>query len=398
MNLLQELKEKKNAIIVLAIIISMILTTVLVSSTVTAHAATSKYYDVKLGGKVVAVVKTQEDGNRIVNGVKNYYVKKGAEVKSVKVDPAIRVEEHSYDKAPKVAKDLNAVVDKLIKGDAAETDYTVKENDTLWDIANNMVVSVEKLAAMNPDKDMNSIMPGDVIKYQTVKPLVNVTVEQVVTSSKAIPHGTVTENDDSMYTDESKVKTEGVDGTQDVKEKIVSKNGEVTSTEELESKVTKKPVDEVVLQGTKERETVTEDTTEAESADNSAGSSASSRNYDAPTMNGSGAAIASYACQFVGNPYVYGGTSLTNGADCSGFVYAVYNACGYSIPRVGQNSIGRSVSLSNAQPGDIVCYSGHYALYIGGGQVVHAVNESYGIAITSVYLCGTPYDVRRVVE
>lgn len=95
----------------------------------------------------------------------------------------------------------------------------------------------------------------------------------------------------------------------------------------------------------------------------------------------SGKEVASYACKFVGNPYVSGGTSLTNGADCSGFTYAVYQAFGYSIPRTStaQRSAGTGVNYSDAQPGDIICYSGHVAIYLGGGRIVHASTPATGI-------------------
>ena len=94
-----------------------------------------------------------------------------------------------------------------------------------------------------------------------------------------------------------------------------------------------------------------------------------------------GKEIAAYACKFVGNPYVYGGTSLTNGADCSGFTMSVYKAFGYSIPRTStaQRSAGRGVTYADAQPGDIICYAGHVAIYLGGGRIVHASTPSTGI-------------------
>lgn len=97
--------------------------------------------------------------------------------------------------------------------------------------------------------------------------------------------------------------------------------------------------------------------------------------------SGSGKDVASFACKYVGNPYVPGGTSLTNGCDCSGFTYAVFKSFGYSIPRTStsQRSAGRGVSYSEAQPGDIICYAGHVALYIGGGRIVHASTPSTGI-------------------
>lgn len=101
--------------------------------------------------------------------------------------------------------------------------------------------------------------------------------------------------------------------------------------------------------------------------------------------SGKGQEIANYACQFVGNPYVAGGTSLTNGADCSGFVMSVYKNFGYSLPRssYAQSSVGKSVSYSEAQPGDIIYYGGHVAIYIGNGRIVHASTERTGIKTES---------------
>ena len=98
-----------------------------------------------------------------------------------------------------------------------------------------------------------------------------------------------------------------------------------------------------------------------------------------------GQAVAEYALQFVGNPYVYGGTSLTNGADCSGFVMSVYANFGVSLPHssAADRKQGYAVDgLSNAQPGDLICYSGHVALYIGDGQIVHASNSKTGIIVS----------------
>ncbi len=99
-----------------------------------------------------------------------------------------------------------------------------------------------------------------------------------------------------------------------------------------------------------------------------------------------GKAVIDYATQFVGNPYVYGGTSLTNGTDCSGFVMSVYANFGVSLPHSSSalRSRGYDVGgLANAQPGDIVCYSGHVALYIGNGQIVHASTSKTGIIISN---------------
>lgn len=130
-----------------------------------------------------------------------------------------------------------------------------------------------------------------------------------------------------------------------------------------------------------------------EAAAKAAKKSSKSSNESAPapvyaTGGGSelGNSVANYACQFVGNPYVWGGTSLTNGADCSGFVMSVYNNFGVSLPHssAADRSVGAAVGgIENAQPGDIICYSGHVAIYIGNGQIVHASTAKTGIIISS---------------
>ena len=108
--------------------------------------------------------------------------------------------------------------------------------------------------------------------------------------------------------------------------------------------------------------------------------------------------MADYACQFVGNPYVWGGSSLTNGADCSGFVMSVYAHFGKSLPHSSSalRSVGYGVSVSDMQPGDIVCYSGHVAIYIGGGSIVHASSPSTGIKISGNVHYKTILAVRRI--
>lgn len=128
----------------------------------------------------------------------------------------------------------------------------------------------------------------------------------------------------------------------------------------------------------------------------SSGASGNSSTGNGTTSNGSsvgnsanlGQEIANYALKFLGNPYVYGGTSLTNGADCSGFVQSVYKHFGISLPRTSgeQGKAGRAVDgVANAKPGDLVWYSGHIGIYIGNEQIVHASNPKKGIIISNVH-------------
>lgn len=113
--------------------------------------------------------------------------------------------------------------------------------------------------------------------------------------------------------------------------------------------------------------------------------------------------ICEYARQFVGNPYVWGGTSLTKGADCSGFTLSVYRKYGVSLPHSSkaQANCGTRIDVSEVQPGDLVFYGGknihHVAMYIGNGQVVHAQSAKTGIVVTSMYY-NTPTRAVRILE
>lgn len=113
----------------------------------------------------------------------------------------------------------------------------------------------------------------------------------------------------------------------------------------------------------------------------------------------SGSSVVSYAMQFVGNPYVWGGNSLTNGVDCSGFVHEVYAHFGISTPRYSQafKSVGQAVSFDNIQPGDVVVYPGHVAIYAGGGVIVEAQSTKAGITANRSVQCHTILAIRRLV-
>jgi len=115
--------------------------------------------------------------------------------------------------------------------------------------------------------------------------------------------------------------------------------------------------------------------------------------------SGSGSSVVDYATQFVGNPYVWGGTSLTGGADCSGFTQSVYANFGVSLPRTSyeQQNAGTEVSYADAQPGDLICYGGHVAIYMGNGRIVHASNSVDGIKISDNAAYRTIVSVRRLV-
>ena len=170
--------------------------------------------------------------------------------------------------------------------------------------------------------------------------------------------------------------------------------------EEAEREAARKAAEEAARKSAKNSSSKKGSTSSGKSSSSSGkgGSSSGGGSYSA-SGSGSGSSVANYALQFVGNPYVYGGTSLTNGADCSGFVMSVYRNFGISLPHSSgaDRSVGSAVSggLSNAQAGDIVCYSGHVAIYIGNGQIVHASTAKTGIKVSNANY-RTPVAVRRI--
>ena len=165
------------------------------------------------------------------------------------------------------------------------------------------------------------------------------------------------------------------------KEEEERKRKEEEERKRKEEEERKKKEQEALLASQNDGDSDSEEQGKEETSSSSSSSSSGSNSGG----SGKGQQIADYACKFIGNPYVAGGTSLTNGADCSGFVMSVYQAFGYSLPRssYAQSAVGKGVSYSEAQPGDIIYYGGHVGIYIGNGQIVHASTERTGIKITS---------------
>jgi cell wall-associated NlpC family hydrolase len=371
-------KSLKHYLIAGAVVLAIVAFTVTIVATVKAN-ATEEYWDVKIGDETVAVLTSESSAKQVIKNVKNYYVTDGAQVKSIKCSPAMTVEQKSYkvSQKPEISQ-VEDAVDYILTGTKTPVTYTVKSGDTAWDIAEANGFSVRELVAMNEDVDVASLYPGDELKLYKTEPMVVVTTVQVVTSEKSIGYKTVTKSSSEYLKNTTVVKQKGSYGKKTVTEVVTSENGVVTDTEVQSSTVTKKAKNKIVIKGT--------GTLSAPSS--------------GTTYEGSGSDVANYALQYVGNPYVYGGSSLTSGADCSGFVLAVYSHFGITMAHDADamRSYGREVSLSEAQPGDLICYSGHIGIYIGGGQLVHAVNERLGIAVTSTGYVGSVISVRRIVE
>ena len=239
------------------------------------------------------------------------------------------------------------------------------------------------------------------------------------TSSESEAESSTEETSSVSESESSTEETPSESGSESSTEETSSESESESSTEQTPSESTDPAETESASQqpsesttetaGTGETATGSESTAVESSAEQPSSESAAAAETESvqaasaaashTTTSSAGSSVAEFALQFVGNPYEYGGTSLTNGADCSGFVMSVYENFGVSLPHSSSadRNVGTEVEggLSSAQPGDIVCYSGHVGIYIGNGEIVHASTEETGIKVSDADY-RTPITVRRI--
>lgn len=349
--MISSLKNNKKKLLISASIAVILIAALVVVMTLTkpyaVYADGTKVenpYAVKAGDEELFLVKDSKTAEKVIETVMDKYSPEGAQINSITVD-----------------KKLSSEAAHLKRSGEPETVMTADE-------------AVDYVLTQNSSDD----------------PLFCVTISSETGSLQDVAAGTTYEDNKDLYEGDQKVKSEGKNGNQIVTNQTVSVNGSVVTSEVVDTAVVSEAVNSVVYKGTKEKkkETVT------------ANDKSASAKGGTVIGSGSGAAVASYGLQFVGNPYKSGGTSLTNGADCSGFTQSVYAKFGISLPRTtwGQAKVGKGVSYSEAKAGDLILYSHHVGIYIGGGKIVHASNSKKGICVTNAKNCGPIVTVRRIVE
>ena len=207
--------------------------------------------------------------------------------------------------------------------------------------------------------------------------------EQPTTESSV--EGMVPEGDDLVVTDESMADTGWVKVSLLEYEGYVSLEFVTLSTDYVTAESKEEEAARLAKEEAERKAAAAAAAASSRKASSGSYYSGGSSSYAAPSGAG-GSAVVSYASQFVGNPYVYGGSSLTNGTDCSGFVMGVYSAFGVGLPHSSSamRSVGYGVDVNSMQAGDIVCYSGHVGIYTGNGTIVNALNSNSGITYTNV--------------
>lgn len=245
---------------------------------------------------------------------------------------------------------------------------------------------------------------AEIEQIQAEKEAARIAAEQAAAEAAAAEEAARAEAEAEAEYDEDESEddeyVENEDSEEDGTEDIDEEGGEYDDSEDGSYDESDESVNDGVENEANNSNDGYENDNNEESGEESDGSQKESSSSSGSSYSGgSGSSVVDYATQFVGNPYVWGGTSLTNGADCSGFVQSVYNNFGVSLPRTSyeQQNAGREVSYSEAQPGDLICYGGHVAIYMGNGKIVHASNSRDGIKVSDNAAYRTILSVRRLV-
>ncbi|MBQ7147844.1 MAG: C40 family peptidase [Pseudobutyrivibrio sp.] len=314
----------------------------------------------------------------------------GAEAVTTSEDPYANIAIAQVDNYVYIRSEASAdseYVGKLYNNSAATVSESVEASDGTW-------LKITSGDVTGFVKSEYVVQNNEELAKQVSRRLATVTTTTLKVRESASTDSSVIEllplGDDLVVVDESTasdgwVKVTCNDGEGYVSTDYVNLSTDFTVAESKAAEEARLAKEEAERKAAQEAAKKATASSSSKSASSSKSSSGSSKSYSAPSGSG-GSSVVNYGSQFVGNPYVYGGSSLTNGTDCSGFVMSCYNAFGVSLPHSSSamRSVGYGVSYDEMQPGDIVCYSGHVGIYAGNGTLLHASNKRTGITYSNV--------------
>lgn len=340
---------------------------------------TATAWAISVDGKNITATATKSGAEQILSKVKNHYLDSGRKLVSAEFKESVAATQA----AVKVSDLMNPddALKLIITGERNPKVYTVKDGDTIWDIAAASGIKIDELQKANPGFDPNKIQIGQQLNMYATKPFVTVITKEQITTTESIAFKTIYEDTSSLGKGLVKVKTPGVNGTKEVTSEITKENGTVVATNVVKSVIISEPQNQVALKGTK-----------------TATLYASSRSLSGSigrtvAFAAAGDDIVSYAKKFIGVPYVRGG-STPKGFDCSGFTQYVIGQFGGSIPRTtaGQYSSGTKISKAELRPGDLVFFKpsagssriSHVGIYVGGSKFIHSPKPGENVEISDL--------------
>jgi cell wall-associated NlpC family hydrolase len=348
-------------------------------------------FAVTADGKNLVTLASETDAQSILAALQSKFAGKdetwsGQFVENITVDPVV-VGLNDFTTS-------DAAIDYLLTGGVDDELYEVQTGDTVWDICQDLGLTEEQIEQSNPGYNLDLIHVGDKLKTNRVTPLVHYSTTGTVKKTEAIEFKVKEEQTDTLFVGETKVAQEGVDGAREVTLQETRVNGNRTESKELSSVTISEPKDKIIQVGTKEKPVVVAPAPRVYTYSNSSSSSSSSSSskstastYTPPKSFKGGDGVVADAYQLLGIPYVWGGSSL-RGFDCSGLTQYVMAKNGVNIPRTAsaQSRAGKYVKLSDAQPGDLVCWdspgtSHHIGIYIGGGKYIHAPRPGQRVSV-----------------
>lgn len=327
-----------------------------------------------IDGEEKLIVSSEEIAEDLLDEIKKPYIKKAEGKENIdvlEVTFSQKLEIKSKNVSPEKILTKEQAEEKISEGIDGVQTYTVVKGDNDWNISRSFNLGVRTLQEANPGQDMEKLKPGQVINLYVEKPFVDVKTIEKHIINESINYKTEEKKDSSLYVDQKKVIKEGKKGKKEIVAKITFVNGVEESREILQEKVLEEPQTRLVNVGTKSRpKTATK----------------SANRKPAPTYKGDlGSSITKTALGYRGTRYVRGGSS-PSGFDCSGFTRYVYGQYGIWLPHsaAAQGSMGGYVAKGDLRPGDLVRFTGHVGIYIGGGNFVHAPSRGKRVQVDSL--------------